>query len=92
MVDHNIVRFDVSMDNLDSFMAIVKSFKHIHEIKMYILLPEADLSVVLRSTSIFTFLFVLGVDSFDIIAKTSLGVVFLNKIYVVLLRIVNNLL
>lgn len=93
MVDHNVVGLDVSVDNFYDIMAIVKGLKHVCEIELHIHKLEANLFDILRLDAIFnTFSFINFINALNIIAQTSLRVVFLNKVYVILLRIINDLL
>ena len=91
MVDHYVVRLDVSMNNFYRLMAIEQSLKHVYEIELYILRLQPNLLIILGSTLILTLLLEGFVGTLDVVAETTHGVVFLNNIYVVLLRIINNL-
>ena len=70
VVDHDIVRLDISVNDFDDFVAVVKRFKHVDEVEVHTVLIEPHLLDFFFSALSDTLFLLFVVDFQQLIAQT----------------------
>ena len=92
VINHNVVRFDISVNNFYDFVTIINSLKHIDEIQSHVILIQANLMDIFFSALSDALFLKLFVYLPELIAQTTFGVVLGHQINVIFFWIVYNFL
>ena len=71
VVDHDVVRLDISVDDFDDFVAVVERLEHVDEVESHVVLIEPHLLDVFLSPLSHALLLQLLVYLLQLIAQTS---------------------
>ena len=91
MIKHNVVGLNVSMEQMDIVVAIVKGLKHVHRITSYLRGNQAKALYLITSAFLDADLVVileLNVSLSNLVSKASLGMILCHHIEVILFGIV----